>query len=98
MLRKLLAVMAASAGAVLMGLLTLGTVAGQDAPSASRSLDSESVTAGEEVVVTITVAGATQAVVTETLPSGFTYVESSLPDNQVRREGRDYRFVLADER
>ena len=53
-------------------------------------------TAGENVVVTITVAGATQAVVTETLPSGFTYVESSLSDNQVRPDGQNYRFVLAD--
>ncbi len=96
MLRKLLAVMAASVVAVLMGLLTLGTVAGQDPPSASRSLGSESVAAGENVVVTITVSGATQAVVTETLPSGFMYVESSLPDNQVRPDGRDYQFILAD--
>ena len=93
----MLAVMAASVVAVLMGLLTLGTIAGQDTtPSASRSLDSESVTAGENVVVEITVTGATQAVVTETLPSGFTYLESSLPDGQVRPIGRDYHFVLAD--
>ena len=50
---------------------------------------------------TITVSGATQAVVTETLPTGFAYVASSLPDSQVRpdvndKESANIRFVLAD--
>ena len=47
----------------------------------------------------ITVSGATQAVVTENLPTGFTYVESSLPDSQVRpdpNDGQRIRFVLVD--
>ena len=48
---------------------------------------------------TITVSGATQAVVTETLPTGFAYVSSSLADSQVRPDPNDsqrIRFVLAD--
>ena len=54
---------------------------------------------GGPVVATITVSGATQAVVTETLPTGFAYVASSLPDSQVRPDPNDsqrIRFVLAD--
>ena len=98
MLRKILAVMAVSAGAILIALLPLGDVAGQAAPSASRAFSSSSVAAGDEVIVTITVSDAIQAVVTETLRSGFRYVSSSLPDNQVRPDanGRDYSFILAD--
>ena len=69
-------------------------------PSAMREFDTRSVAAGGgPVVATITVSGATQAVVTESLPTGFTYVESSLPDNQVRpdpNDGQRIRFVLAD--
>ena len=57
-------------------------VQGSTAPSARRAFDTRSVAAGGgPVVATITVSGATQAVVTENLPTGFTYVESSLPDN-----------------
>ena len=51
------------------------------------------------MVATVTVSGATQAVVTETLPAEFTYVSSSLPDSQVRpdpNDGQIIRFVLAD--
>ena len=80
MYRRLLAVMAVAAGAVLMAV---GTVAAGGGP----------------VVATITVSGATQAVVTETLPTGFAYVASSLPDSQVRPDPNDsqrIRFVLAD--
>ena len=41
-------------------------------PSATREFDTGSVAAGGgPVVATITVSGATQAVVTETLPTGF---------------------------
>ena len=69
-------------------------------PSAMRAFDTTSVAAGGgPVVATITVSGATQAVVTETLPTGFTYESSSLPDSQVRpdpNDGQRIRFVLAD--
>ena len=90
--------MAVAAGAVLMAV---GMVAAQSTdPSATREFDTGSVAAGGgPVVATITVSGATQAVVTETLPSGFAYVSSSLPDSQVRpdpNDGQRIRFVLAD--
>ena len=66
----MLAVMAVAAGAVLMAV---GMVAAQSTdPSATREFDKGSVAAGGgPVVATITVSGATQAVVTETLPTGF---------------------------
>ena len=90
--------MAVAAGAVLMAV---GMVAAQSTdPSATREFDTGSVAAGGgPVVATITVSGATQAVVTETLPTGFAYVASSLPDSQVRpdpNDGQRIRFVLAD--
>ncbi len=90
--------MAIAAGTV---LLAVGMVAAQDTgPSAMRALDTTSVAAGGgPVVATITVSGATQGVVTETLPAGFTYVRSSLPDSQVRPDPDDsqrIRFILAD--
>ena len=98
MYRRMLAAMAAMAAMVLMAV---GMVAAQSTgPSATRAFDTGSVAAGGgPVVATITVSGATQAVVTETLPTGFAYVASSLPDNQVRPDannGQIIRFVLAD--
>ena len=76
------------------------TVEESTGPSAGRVFDTRSVAAGGgPVVATVTVSGATQAVVTETLPAGFTYVSSSLPDSQVRpdpNDGQSIRFVLAD--
>ena len=81
--------------------MAVGMVAAQSTdPSATRAFDTGSVAAGGgPVVATITVSGATQAVVTETLPTGFAYVASSLPDSQVRPDPNDsqrIRFVLAD--
>ena len=97
MYRGMLAVMAVAAGAVLMAV---GMVAAQTDPSATREFDTASVAAGGgPVVATITVSGATAAVVTETLPTGFAYVSSSLLDNQVRPDPDDsqrIRFILAD--
>ena len=98
MYRRMLAAMAVAAGAVLMAV---GMVAAQGTdPSATRAFDTGSVAAGGgPVVATITVSGATQAVVTETLPTGFAYVSSSLPDSQVRPDPNDSQrigFVLAD--
>ena len=96
-LRKKLAVMTATIGAVLIGLLTLGSVAAQDDPSARRSFDPAPVAAGVPVVVTITVSGTARGVVTETLPSGMEYVSSSLPSTQVRRPvGQDVHFILVE--
>ena len=96
MLRKKLAVMTATIGAVLIGLLTLGSVAAQDDPSARRSFDPAPVAAGVPVVVTITVSGTARGVVTETLPSGMEYVSSSLPSTQVRLVGQDVHFILVE--
>ena len=99
MLRKKLAVMTATIGAVLIGLLALGSVAAQDDPSARRSFDpAPPVAAGVPVVVTITVSGTARGVVTETLPSGMEYEpeSSSLPSGQVRLDGQDIHFILAD--
>ena len=66
------------------------------ATSAARSFPPGSVVPGEDVVVTITVANYGQAGgVTETLPDGFTYVESSLDDDQVTvGDDGTVRFIL----
>ena len=97
MLRKKLAVMTATIGAVLIGLLALGSVAAQEAPSAIRSFNPAPVAAGVPVVVTITVSGTARGVVTETLPSGMEYVSSSLPSTQVERPvGQDVHFILVE--
>ena len=63
--------------------------------SASRSFNQASVAQGGEVTVTITVANYGQAGgVTETLPNGFTYVSSNLPDSQVAVTDQNVRFTL----
>ena len=92
------AVITLVAVAALIGLPALGTVTAQDAdPSAERMFDTSSVPAeGGPVDVTITVTGATQGVVVETLPDGFSYESSSLDDSQVRENGQVINFILAD--
>ena len=63
--------------------------------SASRSFSPASVAPGGEVVVTINAASyGVGGAVTETLPEGFTYVSSSLPDSQVSVTGQQVRFTL----
>ena len=63
-------------------------------PTASRSFDNATVTAGGEVVVTITATGyGSFGGVTETLPGGFRYVSSSLTDG-VSVSGQEVRFTL----
>ena len=65
-------------------------------PSATRSFDSTSVAPGGQVVVTIAAADYGQAGgVTETLPTGFAYVSSSLAASQVTELRADQvRFTL----
>ena len=64
-------------------------------PNASRSLSADSVAAGGQVTVTITADGyGSFGDVAETLPAGFTYVSSDLPDDQVTEEGQTIRFAL----
>ena len=64
--------------------------------SAARSFSSASVEPGGQVTVTITAANyGTFGRVTETLPQGFAYVFSSLPDSQVTEvDARTVRFNL----
>ena len=63
--------------------------------SASRSFSPASVAPGGEVVVTINAASyGVGGAVTETLPEGFTYVSSSLPDSQVSVTGQQVSFTL----
>ena len=64
-------------------------------PSATRSFNSATVAPGGTVVVTIQAANYGQAGgVTETLPSGFSYVSSSLSASQVNESGQNVRFTL----
>ena len=65
-------------------------------PSATRSFDSTSVAPEGQVVVTIAAANYGQAGgVTETLPTGFAYVSSSLAASQVTElSGNRVRFTL----
>ena len=64
-------------------------------PSATRSFDSTSVAPGGQVVVTIAAANYGSAGgVTETLPTGFVYVSSSLSASQINESGQNVRFTL----
>ena len=66
-----------------------------DTPSASRDISPATVGPGEEVTVTITSADyGSFGAVTETLPAGFDYGSSSLPESQVMETGQDVRFIL----
>ena len=92
--KKSLAIIMTAVTVGLLSMLGFGLVAAQT-PDASRSLPPESVAPGGEVVVTITADNYGQAGgVTETLPSGFTYVSSSLDASQVTETGQEVRFTL----
>ena len=84
MLRTVVSITMVVAIAGVVGMLGLLPVAAQAEPSATRSFDPSTVEPGGQVVVTIEASGYGQAGgVTETLPEGFTYVSSSLPDSQI---------------
>ena len=91
--RVLVIIVAAAAG-----LLAMLPVAAQDA-SATRSFDVTKVAPGGQVEVTIAATGyGSGGGVTETLPEGFSYVSSSLPDSQVMEvSGNRVRFILQGE-
>jgi hypothetical protein len=92
LIRKILVLMAVVAASV--GLLVSNLVVAQATPSASRSFSAASVAPGGDVVVTITVAGHGNFVdVKETLPAGFTYVSSSLSDDEVGVDGQSVTFL-----
>ena len=63
--------------------------------SANRSFSATTVEPGETLTVTIAAANYSDfGAVTETLPAGFTYVSSSLPDAQVAITGQEVKFTL----
>ena len=80
----------------LVATMNILPAAAQSTPSASRSFDSASVDPGGQVVVTITASNYGQAGgVTETLPAGFSYVNSDLDATQVFELGNNQvRFTL----
>ena len=85
---------AVTAGVVsLMGIFPAAAQSG--GPSATRSFNPATVDPGGTVTVTIQAANYGQAGgVTETLPSGFSYVSSSLRGSQVNESGQNVRFTL----
>ena len=63
--------------------------------SAIRSFSPDAVAPGDEVVVTVTASGyGSFGDVAETLPLGFMYERSNLPDDQVTDQGQTIEFAL----
>ena len=72
-----------------------GTTSALAASLATRSFSQASVDPGGDLEVTITVAGeGVFAQIVETLPSGFSYVSSSLADSVVAVNGQQVSFTL----
>ena len=97
-----LIMLAALVLSVVGGLIVMSgasPLAAQATPSATRALDSDEVTPGGTVEVTITLSDVTAnlGTVTETLPSGFAYVSSSLDAAQVSQSGQDVTFTTIGE-
>lgn len=64
-------------------------------PSASRSFSATSVAPGGQVTITVQASGYGRAGgVMETLPAGWRYVSSSLPNSAVKASGSTVRFIL----
>ena len=99
MFRKSLSMVLVAVVVGLLGALSVSLVAvAQGGASAERSFSSASVAQEGRVTVMITATGYGLAGgVTETLPAGFIYVESSLPESQVAETGQDVRFTLQGE-
>ena len=94
MFKKALTLMMIVAGVGAAGLLSPGSV---DATghSATRSFSATTVTGGGQLEVTVETADlGSFGQVTETLPAGFSYVSSTLPDGQVGTDGQDVAFTL----
>ena len=91
----LVAIMVASITGV-VALTGMLPTSAQSTPSATRSFNPATVAPGGTVTVTIQAADYGQAGgVTETLPTGFAYVSSSLPASQVTElSGNRVRFTL----
>ena len=71
-----------------------GTPQPPGASSVSRSFSAASVEPRGQLTVTITGAGTGAAQVVETLPMGFSYVSSSLPDSSVALAGQVITFTI----
>ena len=96
MLRIMLAAIMVAVTAGMVAVMGILPAAAQVTPSASRSFDSASVDPGGRVMVTIAASdyGAAGGV-TETLPAGFSYVNSSLDAVQVSElANNQVRFTL----
>ena len=80
----------------IVGLLWPGVLDAQTAPSASRTIDPDMVSAaGDEVVITITTSGSFDGQITETLPAEFTYVTGSVTEGvRARVDGGDLVLTL----
>ena len=92
MFRTVVAAMMIAAIVGVAGLLLMPLVAAQASPSAERSFDAMTVEPGEDVQVTIAVSNYGGAgAISEMLPSGFTYKESSLTR---RGSGQELGFIL----
>ena len=92
MFRTVVAVMMVAAIIGVAGLLLMPLVAAQDSPMPERSFDNMTVEPGEDVRVTIAVSNYGGAgAISEMLPSGFTFKESSLTR---RGSGQELRFIL----
>ena len=86
-LKSIMVVMAVIA--VSVGLLELNPLVAQETPTASRSFSADPVDAGGKVTVEITAEGhGAFGQVAEMLPPGFTYLDSSLPADQVTKSGQ----------
>ena len=94
---RMLAMVAAAVVAVVAGLLYPAPV-DAGGHSAVRSFDAELVAPGGEVTVTVAAQDfGPFARVSETLPEGWEYTGSSLPETAVFMQDRTVRFVLIDE-
>ena len=94
MLKAVIAIMAVIA--VSVGLMGLNPLTAQAGPNATRSFSPDPVDAGGQVTVTITAEGhGSFGDVAETLPAGFTYSSSSLPDGSGDERRPDGHVVPA---
>ena len=76
---------------------TVGTPVPSPEPQAARSFP-DTVSGGEEFQVTVQCSDyGTFGLITETLPDGFSYVDSSLDAQQVRANGQNVDFILIGE-
>ena len=94
MIGKVLALLVAAAALVVLELLVVSPVDAQ-AARATRSFAAPSVVPGGRLEVRITAAGfGAFGQVVETLPTGFRFTKSTLPDEAIEVEGQTVKFTL----